>query len=114
MFRKRKKEAQAELPRYQDFSVQTAFDRIIFEDLVTDEDAYIVELARELLDGSPLVINFEQLGVDEANKVVAFLSGVIYACDGQVEKINSRVFLFARNQEFKDGTLKKFVEEYQE
>ena len=114
MFRKRKKEPKLKLPRYQDFSVQTTFDRIIFEDLVTDEDAYIVELARELLDGSPLLLILNNSVLMEANKVVAFLSGVIYACDGQVEKINSRVFLFARNQEFKDGTLKKFVEEYQE
>lgn len=100
------------LPRFQDYSLKTAFDRIIFEDLDTDEDDYIVSLANEVINGSPLVINFEKLDVDEANKVVAFLSGVIYAVGGKIERINSRIFLFARIQEFKDGTLKQFVADY--
>ncbi len=112
--KKKKEESEVKLPKYQDYSVLTAFERIIFEDLLTDEDDYIVELAGELLNGKPLVINFEQLGVDEANKVAAFLSGVVYASQGRVEQINSRVFLFARKQEFKDGTLNKFIEEYKE
>ncbi len=102
------------LPRYQDFSKQTAAQRIIFEDLTTGDDVYLVNLAKELINGSPLVINFENLGIDDANKVVAFLSGAMFALDGKVEQINSRVFLFARAQEFKDGTLKQFLAEVQE
>lgn len=107
-----KKEDTNRLPRYQDFSVQTAFDRMIFEDLDIVDDPYLVSLATELINGNPLVINFENLNVDEANKVISFLSGVIFAINGKIEKINKRIFLFARIQEFKDGTLKQFIADY--
>lgn len=110
----KRQETDNRLPRYQDFSTESAFDRIIFEDLDNSEDAYLVALAEELINGHPLVINFEKLIVDEANKVVAFLSGVMFAVGGIVEKINSRVFLFSRAQEYKDGTLKQFINEYKE
>lgn len=107
-----KDERQSKLPRFQDYSVKTAYDRIIFEDLTNSDDDYLVNLANELINGNPLVINFENLDVDDANKVTAFLSGVIYAVGGKVERIRLRVFLFARTQEFKDGTLKDFIAEY--
>lgn len=106
------KDQRTKLPKFQDYTIKTAFDRIIFEDLDTDEDDYIVSLANEVINGNPLVINFENLDVDEANKVIAFLSGVIFAVGGKIERINSRIFLFARTQEFKDGTLKQFVADY--
>ncbi|MFA6678437.1 MAG: cell division protein SepF [Acholeplasmataceae bacterium] len=107
-----KKDEQTKLPRFQEYTVKTAFERIIFEDLDTGDDDYIVSLANELINGSPLVVNFEKLDIDEANKVIAFLSGVMFAVGGKIERINSRIFLFARAQEFKDGTLKQFVDEY--
>lgn len=110
---KNKKEEQTtKLPNFQDYSVNTAYDRIVFEDLDTDDDDFIVSLANEVINGNPLVLNFDKLEVDQANKVVAFLSGVMYAVGGKIEKINSRVFLFARTQEYKDGTLKQFITEY--
>lgn len=107
-----KKDEQTKLPRFQEYTVKTAFERIIFEDLDTGDDDYIVSLANELINGSPLVVNFEKLDIDEANKVIAFLSGVMFAVGGKIERISSRIFLFARAQEFKDGTLKQFVAEY--
>lgn len=107
-----KKDEQTKLPRFQEYTVKTAFERIIFEDLDTGDDDYIVSLANELINGSPLVVNFEKLDIDEANKVIAFLSGVMFAVGGKIERISSRIFLFARAQEFKDGTLKQFVDEY--
>lgn len=107
-----KKEDNNRLPRYQDFSMQSAFDRIIFEDLDIADDPYIVSLANELINGNPLVINFENLDIDDANKVISFLSGVIFAINGKIEKINKRIFLFARIQDFKDGSLKQFIADY--
>lgn len=111
LFSKSKK-TESVLPNYQGESLSTAFDRVIFESLSTDEDAYITSLASELVDGHPLVLNFEELQPDPANKIMAFLSGVIFALEGEIIQINTKVFLFARQQEFKDGTLKQFIDEY--
>ncbi|MDD4823871.1 MAG: cell division protein SepF [Acholeplasmataceae bacterium] len=113
LFSKLKKE-DVKLPNYQSQPILTAFERIIFEEANNDEDKYIVDLATELVNGNPLVINFEHLPAEQANKIVAFLSGVIFAADGRIEQINKKIFLFARNQEFKDGTLQRFIDEYKE
>ncbi|MDY0209876.1 MAG: cell division protein SepF [Acholeplasma sp.] len=112
IFSKPKREQK--LPNYQGESISSSYDRIIFESLETDDDAYITMLARDLIDGNPLVLNFEELSPDPANKIMAFLSGVIFTLEGQIVQINKKVFLFAREQEFKDGTLKQFIDEYKE
>lgn len=107
-----KKKDEVVLPSYQNQNIKTAFERIVFDKITTDEDKYIIDLATELLNGKPLVLNFEDIDPDGANKTVAFLSGVIFACDGRIEQISSKVFLFARNQDFKDGTLQQFINDY--
>ena len=90
-------------------SLKTAKDRIFFEQVTSgDEGAY---LARKLLDGTPLVLNFELLDIDQGNMLLAFLSGVLFTCDGEVVKLNEKSYLFARKQDFIDGSLKSFLEE---
>ena len=113
LFSKTKK-SESVLPNYQGESLSTAFDRVIFESLSTDEDAYITSLATELIDGHPLVLNFEELQPDPANTIMAFLSGVVFTLQGEIIQINKKVFLFARQQEFKDGSLKQFIDEYKD
>ena len=107
------KKIEKSLPNYQAESTATSYDRIIFESLQTDEDSYITMLARDLIDGKPLVLNFEELAPDPANKIMAFLSGVVFKLEGQIVQMNKKVFLFAREQDFKDGTLKQFIDDYQ-
>lgn len=114
IFSKSGKAPSTNLPSYQNQEIESAYDRIIFEQVATAEDVFLVELARELKNGRPLVLNFEVLGPDESNKTVAFLSGCIYILDGIIEKISDKIFLFARRQELRDGTLQKFIDEYKE
>ncbi len=98
MFRKRKKEK--------------AFNRVEF--ILCDEDTYIFQLADKLMMGVPLVVNFEEINKIEANKILTFLSGITYAIDGEIEEIRETIFLFATKQDYRDGSLRKFVKEYKE
>lgn len=109
--RTEKEKLEKKLPEYEDNRLKTASERIIFDEVTVDDDNYIVDLAKELIMGKPLILNFKMIGVDEANKIVSFLSGVIFAINGIIEEIDDKIFLFARQQDFKDGTLKKFVDE---
>ncbi len=112
MKRKNEKEnLKRSLPEYEDSRLKTASERIIFDEVTVDDDNYIVDLAKELIMGKPLILNFRMINVDEANKIVSFLSGVIFAINGIIEEIDDKIFLFARKQDFKDGTLKKFIED---
>src|SRR5690554_5796668 len=112
MRKRNQKENQSEkLPEYADNRLKTASERIIFDEVTVSDDNYIVDLAKELVMGKPLILNFRMINVDEANKIVSFLSGVIFAINGIIEEIDDKIFLFARKQDFKDGSLKKFIED---
>ena len=89
-----------------------AIDRVEF--VVMDRQVDVMKLADKLLKGVPLIVNYEDYNEIEANKVITFLSGVIYALDGEIEVIQPTIFLFATKDDFKDGSLRKFVEDYKE
>jgi len=89
-----------------------AFDRIDF--VMMDDNLDVFKLAKKLLKGTPLMVNFEDHNQIEANKVITFLSGVTYAIDGEIEMIQEKIFLFATKKDYKDGSLRKFVNEYKE
>jgi cell division inhibitor SepF len=89
-----------------------AINRVDF--IVMSDDLDVFKLADKLLKGTPLVLNFEDYDIIEANKVITFLSGVTYAIDGEIEMIQKQIFLFATKQDYKDGSLRDFVKEYKE
>jgi cell division inhibitor SepF len=89
-----------------------AFDRIDF--ILMDKEVDIFKLANKLLKGTPLMVNFEDYNIIESNKVITFLSGVTYAIDGEIEMVQDKIFLFATKKDYKDGSLRKFVNEYKE
>lgn len=91
--------------------VVSTYDKIIFEKLNTDDDHYLTNLADQMIAGSPLILNFDMLDVDQANKVIAFFSGVVYALTGEIVHIQEKVFLFANKDVYKDGTIEEFLKE---
>jgi len=89
-----------------------AIDRVEF--ITMERRVDVMKLANKLLTGVPLIVNYETYDPIEANKVITFLSGVIYAIDGEIEVIQPTIFLFATKIDYKDGSLRKFVNEYKE
>ncbi|MCR1809272.1 cell division protein SepF [Haploplasma modicum] len=83
---------------------------IVFEQLFEANDEYLTKLATDLINGKPLVINLEKLEIDDANKIIAFLSGVVYAINGEIIEISRTIFLFGDEDLFKDGSIKKFID----
>lgn len=109
---KNKKEETKDFNEQRSSNYKSAYDRILFEEILVDDDKMFVDFAKELIKGKPLVLNFKQTEIDIANKMVSFLSGVIFVIDGIIEKIDDKIYLFARSQEFKDGTLQAFINEF--
>ncbi len=94
------------------FKKKKAIKRVDF--ITMEKDVDVIKLANKLLKSVPLIINFEEYEPIEANKIITFLSGVIYALDGEIEVIQPKIFLFATKEDYKDGSLRKFVKEYKE
>ncbi len=94
-----------------DEPIEKTYDKIIFEKLSSDDDHYLTNLADQMIAGAPLILNFEPLDIDQANKVIAFFSGVVYAITGEIVHIQEKVFLFANKDVYKDGTMEDFLKE---
>ncbi|RIA75479.1 cell division inhibitor SepF [Anaeroplasma bactoclasticum] len=86
-----------------------ASDRIIMERMTYD-DTHAKELLDSLKNGSPLVLNFDGMNLQQADKYMAFFQGAAAALDGRAVRINESTFLYARKEEFLDGSLKEFVD----
>lgn len=84
-------------------------ERILMEQLRNDDDSYITKLAKQMMDGAPLILNFDQLHVDRANKVIAFISGVVYAISGQIVEINETTYLFGNKDLYNDGSIENWL-----
>lgn len=65
------------------------------------------DICDHLKNKKPVVVNLEDIGKETAQRVVDFLSGSVYALDGDIQKISAGIFLIAPNNvdimsEFKD------------
>lgn len=84
------------------------------EFLKLENVAQAQELADKILAGKPLVINFEDVDVLEANQVIAFLSGVVYVVGGANLQMQKKVFLFTKPENLEDGSIMEFYNQYKE
>lgn len=70
------------------------------------------DICDHLKNKKPVVLNLEDIGKETAQRVVDFLSGSVYALDGDIQKISAGIFLIAPNNvdimgEFKDDLKSK-------
>jgi cell division inhibitor SepF len=91
---------------------KSAYERTEF--IKVDDDSDVFALSDKLMLRHPLILNFEDFDTVESNRFIVFLSGVIYALDGEVEVIRDKIFAFATKPDLKDRSLRKFINEYKE
>lgn len=86
------------------------FDQLKFF-RVTDSKM-IYDYADMIMRRLPIVLNFTDCLISEANEVLVFLTGVLYACDGEIIKIQDKIYLMAQKSDLLGPTLTKFVNDY--
>lgn len=91
-------------------AVSKASERIHF-DVITSDDQKTLFLVDKLTNHHPLVLNFENVDVPTANKVLAFIAGAVYVLHGKTIKIDEKIYLFALPEEFLDGSLDMWIRE---
>ncbi len=92
-------------------SRMTAFDKIKYESVKDNSDETLFNLCDLILDGYPVLAQFDKISLEEANRMLSFISGVVYATDGRIMKLDARLFLMARKEEFEDGSLFQYYED---
>lgn len=88
---------------------------IVFEDikfLKIQNATKIYDHAELIMHRIPIVVNFSDCLITEANEVLLFLTGVLYACDGEIVKIQDKIYLMAQKQDLAGPVLQKFMNEF--
>lgn len=83
----------------------------LLERIIVQSEDQLLDLANILKNGKPILLSFELIDVEAANRMIGFLSGVVYAMDGITYFTDQKTILFGSGQNFEDGTLKQFVKE---
>ena len=109
MFGRRKKNDKIDFSRNK--QLLTAFDRMEYFIIQQRSNEEMFKLCDTILSGKPVLANFDKINTADCNYMLAFISGVVYACDGETIKLGTKLFLFARKEEYKDGSLRQYVED---
>ena len=88
-----------------------AFDDLKFFRVQDSKEIY--DYAEMVMHRRPIVLNFTDCLISEANEVLLFLTGVLYACDGEIVKIDDKIYLMAQKSDLNGPTLQKFIADYQ-
>ncbi|HHU56429.1 MAG TPA: cell division protein SepF [Acholeplasmataceae bacterium] len=116
IFRKKKIKENLEFSEYKTHEKRqgllTAFDKMEYFVFEEKSDEHMFSLCDTLLKGKPVLANFDKVeNANDCNYMLAFISGVVYALEGQAIKLGSRLFLFAGKEELEDGSLLQYVED---
>lgn len=96
---------------YKSNGLMTSFDQMQYIIVKERSDDELYRICDLILNGKPVLANFDSIIPGDCNYMLAFISGVVYAEAGEVIQLGDRLFLFARAQEFEDGSLKQYVED---
>ena len=107
----KKKDKEQDNKKYNQKALMTSFDLMEYFIVKDRSNEELFKLCDTILSGKPVLAKFDKVSVSDCNYILAFMSGVVYATDGQVVKVSERLYLFARKEEFQDGSLKEYVED---
>lgn len=109
MFGMKKKKEKTEFNRIK--NLLTSFDKMQYFIIQEKSDDEMFKLCDTILGGKPVLANFDKLGSADCNYMLSFISGVVYACKGETMQLGNKLFLFARKEEYEDGSLRQYVED---
>ena len=110
----RKKEKDFKFSDYKGENKQgllTSFDRLEYIYVETKDDEELFKICDTILGGRPVIVNFDKLNGVDCNYMLAFISGVVYALEGQAVRIGPKLFIFGSKKDYEDGSLLQYVED---
>lgn len=69
------------------------------------------EIADHLRSHRPIIVNLQRLSPDQARRVVDFLSGCVYALNGDIKKIGTSIFLCTPENIDIEGAITEILQE---
>ncbi|WP_099974643.1 MULTISPECIES: cell division protein SepF [Lactobacillaceae] len=67
-------------------------------------------VAKQLLSNKAVVVNFNNINEDQAKRVVDFLTGTVFAIDGEIKRVGEKIFLCTPPKFEIDGSIPDLTE----
>ncbi len=72
------------------------------------------DIADNIVNRRSVVINLEQVHHDQAKRIVDFLSGTVYAVEGDIQKLGSQTFLCTPDNVEVSGSIRETLDDVEE
>jgi cell division inhibitor SepF len=72
-------------------STKTASSKIAIYQPRVYADAKVV--AKQLLNNKAVIVNFNNVNDDQAKRIVDFLTGTVFALNGEIKRVGDKIFL---------------------
>jgi cell division inhibitor SepF len=69
------------------------------------------DIADNLRHRRPVVVNLQRVEKDQAKRIIDFLSGTVYALNGDIQKVGDHIFVCTPDHVDIQGTISSVVEE---
>ncbi|GAA4715671.1 cell division protein SepF [Brevibacillus fulvus] len=69
------------------------------------------DIADNLRQRRPVVVNLQRVEKDQAKRIIDFLSGTVYALNGDIQKVGDHIFVCTPEHVDIQGTISSVVEE---
>ncbi len=68
------------------------------------------EVAQNLLNNKAIIINFSRMDDASARRIVDFITGTVYALNGEIQRVGDKIFLATPPKFETDGKISELVE----
>ena len=68
------------------------------------------DVAQNLLNNKAVVINFSRMEDSSARRIVDFITGTVYALNGEIQRIGDKIFLATPPKFVTDGKISDLVD----
>ena len=89
-------------------SVNTPTSKIVLYEPRVYSDAK--EVAQNLLSNKAVIINFSRMDDTQSRRIVDFITGTVYALNGEIQRVGDKIFLATPPKFETDGKIAELVE----
>lgn len=89
-------------------SGMTATSKIVLYEPRVYADAK--EVAQNLLNNKAIIINFSRMDDESSRRIVDFVTGTVYALNGEIQRVGDKIFLATPPKFETDGKITELVE----
>jgi cell division inhibitor SepF len=84
---------------------EVMMNKLIYSDITQFDENLLKDFGKQILQGSPVLLNLSKIPINEKNKIILFLQGVIFSIEGTCQLIKEDIYIFGPSDTFSDNSV---------